>query len=94
MTMMFARHTVSDYSNWKRIYDDLASLRKENGVTKASVYRDPGDPNTLIITHQFKDMKAAQAFANSEELKSGMAKAGVIGHPEFWFGENLENTSY
>jgi hypothetical protein len=38
MATMFARHKVSDYGNWKRVYDEFASVRKENGVTGASVH--------------------------------------------------------
>jgi len=91
---MFARHKVSDYGNWKRVYDEFASVRKENGVTGASVHRDASDPNIIIVTHQFNDVNTAMAFANSEELKSAMANAGVAGPPEIWFSEDIERTSY
>lgn len=94
MATMFVKHHVDDYNNWKRVYDSVAPLRKESGVTSASVYRDSSDPKTIIITHQFKDMNAAKSFADSEGLKSAMENAGVNGHPEFWFGEDLEKTSY
>jgi quinol monooxygenase YgiN len=94
MATMFVRHTVSDYSNWKRTYDQFASVRKEKGVTGASVHRDPNDRNVIMVTHRFKDMKAATAFANSEELKSAMADAGVSGAPVIWFGEDIEQTPY
>lgn len=94
MATLFVRHTVKDYGNWKRTYDEFASVRKANGVTGASVYRDANDANTLIITHQFKDLNSAKAFANSNDLKSAMANAGVSGHPEMWFGENVESTAY
>ena len=94
MVTMFARHKVSDYNNWKRVYDEVEPLRKEKGVTAASVYRDANDVNTIVITHQFKSLDAAMGFAHSEELKSAMAKAGVNGSPEFWFTEDVERTQY
>jgi quinol monooxygenase YgiN len=94
MVTMFVRHTVSDYNSWKRVYDEFASVRKERGVTGASVHRDPNDRNVIMVTHRFKDMNAATAFANSEDLKSAMADAGVSGAPEFWFGEDIEQTPY
>jgi quinol monooxygenase YgiN len=94
MATMFARHKVSDYGNWKRVYDEFASVRKENGVTGASVHRDASDPNIIIVTHQFNDVNTAMAFANSEELKSAMANAGVAGPPEIWFSEDIERTPY
>jgi hypothetical protein len=39
-------------------------------------------------------LSQAQAFANSEELKSTMEKAGVSGPPEIWFTEDVESTPY
>jgi len=91
---MFAKHKVNDYENWKRVYDGFASIRKKNGVTGASVYRDANDLNTVIITHHFNNMDAALAFVNSEKLKSAMMDAGVAGPPEFWFGEDVEKTAF
>ena len=93
MVTMFARHKVNNYSAWKGAYDQFASTRQKNGVTGASVHRDVEDPSIIIVTHQFKDLAAARAFANSEDLKSAMAKAGVAGPPEFWFAEDIEHTA-
>jgi quinol monooxygenase YgiN len=94
MTTMFVKHTVSNYGTWKRGYDEFGSVRKEKGVTAASVHRDANDPNTIVITHKFKDIKAATDFAQSEDLKAAMANAGVTSQPEFWFTEDVEHTSY
>jgi quinol monooxygenase YgiN len=94
MATMFVRHTVNDYNHWKSVYDEFASVRQENGVTGASVHRDAQNPNVIIVTHQFKDVNAAMAFADSEELKSAMADAGVAGPPEIWFTEDVEQTAY
>lgn len=91
---MFVKHKVSDYKTWKPVYDGLKSVRKEKGVTAASVHRDAKDPNTIIVTHQFNDMNAATRFADSAELKAALSKAGVNGQPEFWFSEDVERTSY
>jgi hypothetical protein len=94
MATMFVRHTIGDYSNWKRVYDGLGPTRQRMGVTGASVHRDAGDSSIIIVTHQFKDTNAAMAFANSDELKTAMANAGVTGVPEIWFGEDIEQTPY
>jgi len=94
MVTLFVRHTVQDFGNWKRVYDGLAPVRKEMGVTGAGVYRDAHNPNTTTVTHQFKDLDAATAFAHSDELKSAMARAGVSGPPEIWFTQDVETTPY
>ena len=94
MVTMFVKHEVNNYSNWKRVYDEFAATRKELGVTGASVHRATNDPNELTVTHQFDDLNAARAFADSEELKSAMANAGVAGAPDIWFTEDIERTPY
>jgi quinol monooxygenase YgiN len=94
MATLFVRHSVDDYGKWKRGYDEFASVRKEGGVTGASVHRDANDPDFVIVTHQFKDVDAAKAFADSEELKSAMAELGVSGPPEIWFADDIEQTPY
>jgi quinol monooxygenase YgiN len=93
MVTMFARHKVNDYSSWKRVYDEVAPVRKEKGVVSASVHRDVNAPNTVTIAHQFKILNEAKAFADSEQLKAAMARAGVNGPPEIWFTEDIEHTS-
>ena len=93
MVTMFVRHKVHDFGNWKRAYDQFASVRKAKGVTGASVYREANDPKSITVAHQFNNLKAAQAFASSDDLKSAMANAGVQGPPEIWFTEDIEHTS-
>ncbi len=94
MVTMFIRHKVSKFDSWKKVYDEVGTLRKQMGVTAASVHCDGLDPNMVVVIHQFKDMKSATNFANSEELKAGMGRAGVIGQPEFWFTEDVEHTAH
>ena len=94
MITMFAKHTVNDFDAWKRTYDGFAPVRKKMGVTRASVHRDPRDPNIVTITHMFSGLDAATAFAGSDDLKSAMMKAGVVGMPDIWFAEDVEQTAY
>ena len=94
MATLFVRHTVKDYAKWKRVYDQFAPTRKKLGVTGAGVYRDANGSNKIIVTHQFPDVKTAQKFAESDDLRTAMADAGVVGAPEMWFSEEVEQTRY
>jgi quinol monooxygenase YgiN len=92
MVSMFVRHKVEDYARWKRGYDDADWLRKQHGITYASVHRDETDPTTIIVVHQFKDMNEAKKFVSA--LPPIMEKAGVVGRPDIWFSEDVERVSY
>jgi quinol monooxygenase YgiN len=91
---LFVKHKVTDYKTWKSAYDDFGPVRKQKGVTAASVHRDPKDQNVVTVTHRFNDLSAATIFAGSDELKSTIAKAGVQGSPEIWFSEDIEHTPF
>jgi hypothetical protein len=85
MTIMFVRHTVSDYKTWRKAYDDFAPVQKAKGVTAEAVYRAVENPNDITVTHEFATIEAARAFAESAELKNAMQNAGVAGAPTIWF---------
>ncbi|MEJ2656460.1 MAG: hypothetical protein P8012_04595 [Desulfobacterales bacterium] len=92
MATLIIRHKVEDYSIWKRGYDDADWLRKQHGITYASVHREESDPNDIIAVHHFKNMKGAKDFA--EAVPSLMENIGVIGKPEMWFSEDVEQVTY
>ena len=54
MATLFIRHRVKDYEAWKRVYD--AYDRKGDGCTRATVHRDPDDPNLVVVTETFPDI--------------------------------------
>ena len=92
MATIIIRHKVEDYKKWKRGYDDADWLRKQHGITFASVHREESDSNDIIIVHKFKNMKGAKDF--SSEVPKIMEKIGVIGTPQIWFSEDEEHVTY
>lgn len=89
MTTLFIRHRVTDYANWRRVYDSVDPLRKRAGVLGQAVFQAEDDANDVTVTHDFKSAAAAQAFAGSGELRDAMAKAGVEGAPTSWLTERV-----
>jgi hypothetical protein len=85
MTTMSAtlvvRHKVNDYAAWRSVYDGLEPLRAQHGCTAQRVLRLPADANDLLITHDFPSVEEASTFAESDDLRAGMARAGVNGRP-------------
>ena len=88
MAVLFVRHTVADYTAWRKAYDDFDDQRSSLGVTGHGVFQLDGDPNDVTVYHEFSSMDAAKAFAGSEQLKEAMTKAGVQGMPDIWFTES------
>lgn len=89
MTTMFVRHTVADYKAWRKVYDEFRTVQKANGVTAEAVYHALDNPNDIMVTHEFGSLDAAKAFLDSEDLKTAMKSAGVVGAPTIWFADQV-----
>lgn len=85
MIRMFARHPVSDFPAWKKVYDGFDAERRGMGVTGDAVYQAAENPKDVTVSHDFETLEAAKAFAGSSRLKEVMENAGVAGEPTIWF---------
>ena len=72
-----ATHPVRDFDAWKATFDQFEPIGKEAGERSAVVLRHADDPNLVTIINTWDSIEAPQAFLNREELKAGMAEAGV-----------------
>ncbi len=82
MTHLLIHHKVQNFDAWKVAYDRHASARAEAGLTELHLLRNVSEPNDVVILFQAKDAERARAFASSDDLKSAMQGAGVVGTPE------------
>ncbi len=94
MASMFIKHRVADYAKWKPAFDEHEATRREYGATGHSLHRDADDPNVIIIAFRVSDLNRAREFAASDELRSAMEQAGVLGPPEIWFADDVEEKRY
>lgn len=78
---LVVRHTVADYATWRRVYDEVETIRAEHGCVAEQVLRDPGDANDVFITHEFASVGQAEAFAQDAKFGAAMQRAGVTSAP-------------
>jgi len=94
MTYVLVMHKVEDYDKWKSLYDENGAMRKAYGSKGASVFRQANDPNSLVIITEWENIEKGKVFAESEDLKTTMQKAGVISQPEIYYLDEIEKTAY
>ena len=80
-TYVIVTHPVKDFDTWKSVFDKFESVRKEGGEQSAVVLRHADDPNMVTVVNTWNSIDEFQAFFGQEELKAGMADAGVAGPP-------------
>ncbi len=82
---MITRTSVRDYSEWKTGYDAHEPSRAAAGLTEKHVLQDADDPNTIMLVFEAEDLKRAEEFSKSDDLREAMQKAGVVGKPDMYF---------
>lgn len=85
MAISLVLHRVSDFDAWREVYDSVADLQAEGGVTAESVHRMAGDPDNVLVIHHFATLEAARAFFSNPELLAAIERSGVKGEPRIEF---------
>ncbi|HSA77603.1 MAG TPA: hypothetical protein VLG72_01950 [Nitrospirota bacterium] len=81
---MLIRHKIRDFSRWKRGYDGHLPKRDGADLREKSLLRGAKDPNEVIILFEVKELKRAEAFAASADLKDTIQKVGVVDKPDIY----------
>jgi heme-degrading monooxygenase HmoA len=93
MPHLLVRHKVTDYEQWKSAFDAHSLTRQANGSRGGQVFRNATDPDELIVLLEWHDLEKARQFAQSEELREVMQRAGVVGHPTIYFLKDGEQVA-
>jgi hypothetical protein len=86
------RLIVADYARWKLVFDADGANRQASGSKGGQVFRSADDPNEVILLFA-RDLQKARQFSRSEEFGASMQDAGVIGLPEIFLLEEIEQLS-
>jgi quinol monooxygenase YgiN len=93
MAYLLVRHKVKDYDKWKPVFDEHAATRKAGGSREGHLFRNADNPDEIIILFEWDKIEKARKFAQSEDLKRTMERAGVIDKPDIYFLEEIEQVS-
>jgi heme-degrading monooxygenase HmoA len=91
MPYILVRHKVADYPKWKPAFDEHSATRQANGSRGGQLFRNANDPNELVILFEWDDLERARQFAQSEDLRQAMQRAGVADQPDIYFLEAVEH---
>jgi hypothetical protein len=83
--MIVLRHSLRDYGAWRPVYDGHEAARAAAGLTNGRVYRSAEDPDDILILFDTADRRKAEEFAASDDLRTAMQRAGVVGPPEIHY---------
>ncbi len=80
MPTIARRSRVEDYARWQAVYRAPASeaARQAAGWRDQQVFRNPDDPNEVVIISEVDDLERARAYAESEEVRKRQRASGLL----------------
>jgi hypothetical protein len=91
MPYLLVRHKVEDYERWKPIFDhDHGASRARSGSKGGRILRNADAPNELVILLKWESLENARRFANADDSREAMQRAGVADEPDVYFLEEVE----
>ncbi len=93
MPYLLVRQKVTDYEQWKSAFDAHSVIRQANGSRGGQLFRSTSDPNELVVLLEWDVLERARQFAQSEEFREVMQRAGVVDHPDIYFLKDGEQVS-
>ena len=88
MPSLLIRHHVADYLAWKAVFDEHEPARRANGSQGGWLFRSTESGEVLVLL-EWDDLERARLFADSDDLREAMARAGVTDRPDIWFLEDV-----
>ncbi|MEO7307327.1 MAG: hypothetical protein ABIR78_01030 [Ferruginibacter sp.] len=84
-TRVMIKHKVKDWDAFRKAFDSHKQMRTDAALTDRVLGYEVGDNTNASIVLIVNDMKKAEDFMKSEDLKKKMEEAGVVGPPSFFY---------
>ena len=90
MPWLLMRHQVHDLVTWKQVYRDEAGTRRANGALREFQFYSATSTSEVWLLLEWDDLYRAELFVKSDEMGTALARAGVIGQPDYWYLEDAD----
>ena len=87
MAYLLVHQNVADFTKWKQGFDEHQAMREAAGSKGGQVLQSADDPNEVIVMMEWDTVEKARAFAQSDDLRQAMERAGVTSPPRIHFLE-------
>jgi len=89
MVHVLVRHKVADFTRWKELFDSHLSARKQAGELDFHLFQSVNDPREITLLLDWDSVEHARQFMGSDDLKTKMQQAGVMGAPDVQYLEDV-----
>jgi hypothetical protein len=75
---VFRRVLVADYQRFREVYDAGTTAREAGGMHNELMFRNPNDPNDILIMSTVDSVERAKAYGQSDEVRQRQRASGLL----------------
>ena len=90
MTNAIVHLKLSNYTEWRPVFNQLSAARKEVGSLGGTMYRSTDTPNEVTIVMGWKDLASAHDFCDMPDWKELIKSHSISGMPEVFYSDVTE----
>jgi len=91
MIHVLVHHKVADFNRWKESFDSHLNTRMHAGELGFRLFQNVDDPRDVTLLLDWDTVQNARKFIGSDELRSRMQQAGVVGVPDVQYVEDARS---
>lgn len=85
MVYTLFQQEVTDYDQWRTVFDSMAAVRRSAGTRDERIFRSADEPNAVTLLMAWDSIDDARSWMNDARLREAMKAAGVQGQPRITF---------
>ncbi len=85
MVTAIIQHEVSDFTEWKKIFDADQPKLQEAGARLLGLYTSVKNPNDVTLLYEAPNTELYDKLMSDPERQEAIRRAGVIGEPVVTF---------
>ena len=90
MAYVLVRHKVKDYKQWRKAFYGHLKEVKDNGSQGGFIFRNKNDTNEVFVLMKWDSLDNFKKFSKSKRSEEAKKKGGLVGKPEGWLFEEVE----
>jgi len=87
MKYMLCRNKVTDFAQWKKVFDSHADAQQQSGLQLQRLWRGIDNSNEVFILFEVTDLEKARGFVTSPKVADAQRQSGVLEKPDIFFME-------
>ena len=93
MAYILVRHKVKDYGKWRKVFYGHLKEVKNNGSQGGFIFRNKNNLNEIFVLMKWDSLANFKKFSQSKRSEEAKEKGGLVGEPEGWLFEDVEEVS-